>query len=200
MEGHCSPKNPGVWAEAPRKAKGSARQSGSLYGPGTRRLTPKGPVAKEDDNQVEHLHQESQGVHVAHRAGWRLVEVGKEPVDGVIDPEGPAGDRVMLKPALLVDHTQDWPESSGRRLWLGDVEAGDHAQVHFPNTCTLFISNSSNSMKAGCLRSNLITNPIIGSQGYCPEASQMQPGEGLGVVDPLSTKSSLCDMRQGLYC
>ena len=62
---------------------------------------PKGPVAKKDDDQVEHLHQESQGVHVMHRAGWGLAEVGEEPADGVIDPEGPAGDRVMLKPALL---------------------------------------------------------------------------------------------------
>ena len=98
-----------------------------------------------------------------HRAGWGLAEVGEEPADGMIDPEGPAGDTVMLEPAFLVDHTQHWPESSGRRLWLGDVEAGDHAQVHFPNTYILFISKSSNSMKAGRLRSNLITNPIIGS-------------------------------------
>lgn len=156
----------------------------------------KGPIAEEDDNQVEHLLQESQGAHIVHRAGWGPAEVGEEPADGMIDPEGPAGDTVVLDPALLVDHTQHWPESSGRRLWLGDAEAGDHVQVHFPNTCILFISNSSNSMKAGHLRSNLITNPIIGSRGYCPEASQMQPGEGLGAVDPLPTKSSLCDMRQ----
>ena len=78
----------------------------------------------------------------------------------------------------------------------GRCRGGDHTWVHFPNTCILFISNSSSSMKAGCLRSNLITNPITGSRGSRPESSQMQPGEELGVVDPLPAKSSLCDMRQ----
>ena len=34
VEGHCSPKNPGVWAEAPRKAKCSVGRSGSLMGLG----------------------------------------------------------------------------------------------------------------------------------------------------------------------
>lgn len=93
---------------------------------------PKGPVAKKDDDQVEHLHQESQGIHVAHRACRGLAEVGEEPADGVIDPEGPAGDRVMLKPAFLVDRTQDWPESSGRKLWLGDAEVGTTHGFIFP--------------------------------------------------------------------
>ena len=68
----------------------------------------KGPIAEEHDNQVEHLLQESQGAHIVHRAGWGPAEVGEEPADGMIDPEGPAGDTVVLDPALLVDHTQHW--------------------------------------------------------------------------------------------
>lgn len=76
-----------------------------------------------------------------------LVEVGEEPADGVIVPEGPAGDRVTLKRALLVDHTQDWPESSGRRLWLGDVELRTMHDSFSQHLYSLHPQNSSNSMK-----------------------------------------------------
>lgn len=54
----------------------------------------------------------------------------------------------------------------------------------------------STPLRAGCLRSNLITNPTISSRGSQPKASETQSGEELGVVDPLPAKFSPCDTRQ----